>query len=88
MSQVGWRECPVPRQPWEVRRAWASIVKVVEREFECGGEILSIRKILGNLSMVGKTTVAGCQLEMDVSGRHYSRASLKLFYPSSRPSSI
>jgi hypothetical protein len=25
---VGWRELPVPRHPWEVRSAWASIVEV------------------------------------------------------------
>lgn len=24
-SEVGWSEWPVPRQPWDVRRAWASI---------------------------------------------------------------
>lgn len=25
---VGWREFPVPRHPWDVRSAWASIVGV------------------------------------------------------------
>ena len=24
---VGWRELPVPRHPWEVSSAWASIVE-------------------------------------------------------------
>lgn len=28
LSFVGWREWPDPRQPWEVRRAWAFILGV------------------------------------------------------------
>lgn len=37
MSEVGWREWPVPRQPWEVRRAWAFILRA-ERDREGGAQ--------------------------------------------------
>lgn len=35
-SLVGWRECPEPRHPWEVRRAWAFMAtEVLEEEMKC-----------------------------------------------------
>lgn len=36
ISEVGWREWPVPRQPWEVRRAWAFIAPAGEGGIEEG----------------------------------------------------
>lgn len=27
---VGWRELPVPRHPWDVRSAWASIMRCAD----------------------------------------------------------
>lgn len=40
MLLVGWRELPVPRHPWDVRSAWASILAV------CGGGI-GVERVLG-----------------------------------------
>jgi hypothetical protein len=36
VSLVGWRECPEPRHPWDVRRVWAFMVAECSRVEENG----------------------------------------------------
>jgi hypothetical protein len=81
-SEVAWRECLVPRQPWEVRRVCASIFSMrtaIEREdelvdamFNCGWKFAIREKSERyRTGLAGKISPAH-RLELKLEGRFSS----------------